>query len=184
MAIWSITISGRPLDEETTDFLSQPQETWEQEEHSLLLEFVQERSRGFVGRERTIQELLEFADPVNEGNWGACIIGPPGSGKSALFSVLFNTFSQTKNIFLLANTAGGTPRGSRVNEMLLWWIRELAVFLDITPTISEDPSPDDIDNVFYALLHQVSNQTQVILLLDALGSFEPTNRARCLTWLK
>ena len=53
----------------------------------------------------------------------------------------------------------------------------------------ENPLPaqasnDDIEAAFYSLLHRVSSQRRVVVLLDALDQFEPTPRGRYLTWFK
>ena len=45
-------------------------------------------------------------------------------------------------------------------------------------------SNDDIEAAFYSLLHRVSSQRRVVVLLDALDQFEPTPRGSHLTWFK
>ena len=49
--------------------------------------------------------------------------------------------------------------------------------------LAVDSAPDEIDKVFSSLLNRISAQRPVVVLIDALNQFEPTTRARHLTWL-
>ena len=174
------------LEEETAAYLKQAPASWQMEEQAALGDFARERSRDFVGRGETIRQLLGLATgPAGEtANWGACVVGPPGAGKSALFGELYHTLSADKNILLLANAAGGTQRGSQVESMLLRWIDELATSLGIANPLPEKHTPDDIDAALASLLHRASGAKRVVLLLDALNQFEPSIRGQHLTWLR
>ncbi|MCX6901873.1 MAG: hypothetical protein NT105_24590, partial [Verrucomicrobia bacterium] len=68
--------------------------------------------------------------------------------------------------------------------MLRRWIQELADFLQIANPLPEKASAEDVDNAFAALLGRAAQQRRVVVLMDALNQFEPTVRARHLTWLK
>ncbi|MCX6901872.1 MAG: DUF4062 domain-containing protein [Verrucomicrobia bacterium] len=85
------------LKEETRAFAAQPPPTWEEAERQALAEFVEHRTRGFVGREEITRQLLALAQsPQADGApWAACVTGQPGSGKSALFAHLFRELSTT-----------------------------------------------------------------------------------------
>jgi hypothetical protein len=76
------------LETETQAFVAARAVTWQEQEARLLKQFVATACREFVGREDLVRELVELAngagsDPAARG---ACIVGPPGSGKSALFA--------------------------------------------------------------------------------------------------
>ncbi len=110
--------------EETDDWAAQPAPTWEEQEQAAIAEFVEHRSRGFVGREEIITRLLEIArsqtvdGPTNSTTWGACVTGSPGLGKSAVFAKLYRELENDRTNLLLANAAGGTERGASVDSML------------------------------------------------------------------
>src|SRR3990172_1533574 len=80
----------RELDAETADFAPEREPTWQEAERFTLEQFLQERTRGFVGREKILSALERLAlSPASEGaSWGACVTGAAGSGKSALFAEL------------------------------------------------------------------------------------------------
>jgi len=80
----------RELEAEVRATASRPAPTRDDLEREALAEFVEHRSRGFVGWEDLVCTLIDLAhSPPAEGAcWGACITGAPGSGKSALFAHL------------------------------------------------------------------------------------------------
>jgi hypothetical protein len=180
------------LDEETKDLVGQRPATWEEQERTSLAEFVDQRRRGFVGRTELLLRLRTIAYGVSvqatkqdkHAIFGACIVGSSGSGKSALFAELHRQFTADGSVVLLANTAGGTIRGSSVDAILRRWIEELARFLDIANPLSEHITSDGVDSLFHSLLNRASALRRVVLLLDALDQTEPTARSQYLTWLK
>ena len=174
------------LDDETREFALQAPPTWEEEERVELAEFIEHRRRDFVGRKDLVFRILSFAhSPSQEGaGWGACITGPPGSGKSALFSELVVQLQEDKDLLILANACGGTQRGSQVDAMLRRWIQDLAALLEIKNPLRDNATPDDVDTAFLSLLIRASASRRVVVLLDALDQFEPTVRGQHLTWLK
>lgn len=116
--------------------------------------------------------------------WGRCVTGHPGSGKSAVYSALHRKLEIDSDILLLSNAAGATVHGSRVDSMLLRWIDDLASFLGIRKDqFNESETLEELDQVFHRLLERASEKKRVVILLDALDQFEPTQRAKYLTWL-
>ncbi|MCU0857457.1 MAG: ATP-binding protein, partial [Pontiellaceae bacterium] len=120
------------IDEETRADASKVPPTWEEQERSALAEFVEHRSRIFVGREDVIKQLLTIArsptsEPKDSTLRGACVTGSPGSGKSAVFAKLYRELEPNdRETLLLANAAGGTRLGASVDAMLRRWIVELS----------------------------------------------------------
>lgn len=182
------------LQDELRAAASRPPQTWEEQEHVALAEFIEHRRRGFVGRRQLIDDLLAIAQsPSPPGavfaipagvTWGACVTGEPGCGKSAIFAEMAARLSEDDSILLLTNAAGATPRGSRVEAMQERFIRELADVQGVPDPLPESATPDDVDSVFASLLGQVAGKRRVVVLLDALNQFDDTTRARHLTWLR
>jgi tetratricopeptide (TPR) repeat protein len=172
------------LEAETLAFDAASEPTWEESERSSLAEFVEHCGRDFTGRTEIIEQLLALArSPVSEGAaWGACITGPSGSGKSALFAELYKRLEIDHGVLLLGNAAGATLRGSFVHSMLSRWIREIARFLDIEDSLSATASVEEVEATFASWLERASQKTRVVVLIDALNEFEPTPRAKHLTW--
>ncbi|MBN1542907.1 AAA family ATPase, partial [candidate division KSB1 bacterium] len=174
----------RDLEEETRAFLHAPIPSWQEQERWALEEFVHNRSRGFVGRQEITDELVQHAlsDKDAGGPKQLCLIGEPGSGKSALFSHLYLQL-QKQDVLLLASAAGISLRSAEVDAILQRWIEELAQFLKIASPLPEKPSSDDLLEQFTLLLGRAAVKKRVVVLLDALNQLEQTPRARRLTLL-
>ena len=150
----------------------------------MLEQFIEDRGRDFVGRDEILDELIEPAtSPSGEGvPWGACVTGPAGAGKSALFAALHGRLRH-KKILVLAHAAGIGPRSTQVDAMLRRWIEELSRVLGLDQPLADDATAADVEQLFHGLLGRESTERRVVVLVDALNQFEPTTRARHLTWL-
>ena len=176
------------LEEETRTFAAQPPTTWEEQERAGLAEFVELWSYGFVGREDTLAKLETIgksaAAKSGDGPLGACVTGPAGSGKSALFAGLHRRLSTDSTVLLLANAFGSTLRGAKVDSMLRRWVYEMASFLKAPNPLGSDATLEEVEGAFHSLLERAAASKRVVLLLDALDQAEPTPRGQFLTWLK
>ncbi len=85
-------------------------------------------------------------------------------------------------MLLLAHAAGISLRSQRVDSLLRRWIGELATFLEEDDPTSEMTDAEELESTFASLLGRASLQKRVVVLLDALNQFEPSVRARHLTW--
>ncbi|MBW2714314.1 MAG: DUF4062 domain-containing protein, partial [Deltaproteobacteria bacterium] len=176
--IWS------ELDLETADVAGEAETSWQAVERFTLEQFLEERGRGFVGREDILKDLttLALSQAQEDEVWGRCVVGAPGAGKSALYAALHSQL-QGQDVLLLSHAAGISARSGQVDALLRRWIEELADFLQVTDPIADDASAEDVDETFRSLLSRASTQRRVVVLIDALNQFEPTTRAEHLTWL-
>ena len=184
----------RELEPELRAAAARPPQTWEEQERTELGEFIEHRRRDFVGRKELLDQLVSIAvSPASAGagcaisagvSWGACILGEPGSGKSALFAVLAARLSADDSVLLLTNAAGATTRGSQVDAMLQRFIGELADTLGIANPLPEKATADDVEALFASLLGRVAETRRVVMLLDGLNEFDATMRAERMTWLR
>ena len=171
------------LEEETRRYLEQAPESWQDQERFVLSDFCEHRGRRFIGREAVVEKLLALAHAPEGDSRGACVTGPAGVGKSALFSELYHRLGGNGEVFLLANAAGGTLRGSSVESMLVRWTGELCNRLGIADPLSEKPTTEELDEAFYSCLNRVCADQRVVVLMDALDQFEAGPRGRHLAWL-
>lgn len=172
------------LDDETAHYTAQPDSPWEALEHDTLAEFVEQRSRDFIGRDEIIGELLTLAHVAPEvDSWGVCVTGAAGTGKSSLFAQLVRKLQDDPSVLLLAHAAGISNRAGQIDDMLSRWAEELATHLNVANPIREQTASEDVDRAFAELLACAAAGRRVVMLVDALNQFEPSMRARHLSWL-
>ncbi len=172
------------LDAETATSAAAPEPSRSQVERDALDDYVEDRARGFVGRDAILARLEQHAaSPMREGApWGVCLTGEPGSGKSAIFGALLGRL-RTGDALVLAHAAGASPRAPSVDSMLRRWIEELSAVLSVNVGLAENADPDTIVATFRALLARAAQQRRVVLAVDALDQFEATTQGRHVIWL-
>jgi len=147
----------------------------------FLDQFIESRTRDFVGRTALLDGLVQHAVSMSDGDeWGLCLTANPGVGKSAIFSALARRL-QTADIIVLAHAAGLGHDSSKVDRMLGRWLEELASHLGVD--VPDDLKGKELEGKFCEFLGDASRQRRVVLLIDAIDQFEPTPRGRFLTWL-
>lgn len=152
-------------------------------ERDALDEFVEDRTRDFVGRGEILKELatLALSDHSQPDAWGVCLTGEAGSGKSAVFARLYRELSA--RAFVLAHASGASPRSGSIDVMLRRWIDEMAATLGIAAGVFDDSHPEEIERAFASLLARIASRRRVVVLIDGLDQFETTSRGRFVTWL-
>jgi tetratricopeptide (TPR) repeat protein len=158
--------------------------SWRQAERNSLDDYIEDRTRDFVGRGKVLSRLLELASsPTQERTpWGVCLTAPPGSGKSAIFGEMRRRL-KLNGVFVLAHAAAASARALSVDDMLRRWIEELGAALGIDSGLADDADADTIDATFQALLGRMATERRIVVLVDALDQFEATTRGRFITWL-
>ena len=172
------------LKEETNEYMYQPAIEWEELERQMLEEFIEGRTINFAGRRNLISEIIDHIlnQKSNNKGSGICITGPAGSGKSAVFAYLFRQLEKRK-IILLANSAGAGFRSDNINDVLMRWIGELSELQNISNHLPENPSTEDVDEVFRDLLAGECKTNRVVILMDALNQMGKSTRTSYLQWL-
>lgn len=156
----------------------------------------------FCGRKELIEELKQHLLSTAKENWGLALTGESGSGKSAVFAMMYKTMMD-ENCLVLAHSAGISPGAKSVAGLLQKWNRQLNDFLGIkeveqqeiggsnelnlpgTDSLKTEPKLgiEKLQEQFAGLLNQAAATTKVVLLIDALDRFEPTSCAQYMTWL-
>ena len=175
------------LDKDTKRYVSEIDLSWQGQERKSLEAFIEHYSRNFVGRENQLRQLTRIALSIEKtSEWGICVQGISGSGKSSLFAKLNRELeSEDSAGLILCHAAGITPRSSNLDAMIRRWTQELARFLKLD---RDDPSKgietfDEKKKLFADLLAMAASKTRVICIIDALNQFERSIIARHMTWL-
>ena len=181
------------------------------EEHTHITTTITEKSEEqvhtFCGREKLIGELKEYLLSDGKEKWGLVLTGESGSGKSAVFSMMYKIMIK-EDCFVLAHSAGISPGAKSVMALLQKWNRQLSGLLGISEEKERQEQEQEIRGTeeqrlysgdieksatktgiekmqerFAELVYQASESKRVVLLIDALDRFEPTSRAQYMTWL-
>ncbi len=192
------------LEPETAAYLRDAPKTWQEADARAVADFVAERTRGYVERPAVTDAMLAHAlsPAAPDADWAVVVTGAPGSGKSSLFGRAYQALTEraaSGEVLLLSHAAGIFPLSGSVDRMLRRWISELAAWLGVPDPIvaaaAEQAAPsermgekpritsEDIEKAFSNLLARAARTVRVVVLVDALNQFEPTIRARYLTWL-
>jgi tetratricopeptide (TPR) repeat protein len=178
-------------------------QNWQEQELALFDAFIETNTTTFCGRKPLLEELKQHLLTNNISNWGLVLTGESGSGKSAVFSRITKMMQERKDCFILAHSAGLSPRAKSVADLLRIWNKQLADHLDIKEEFTDftknadDPASrltgeqgketttpiEKLQERFLELLQSASAKKRVVLLIDALDRFEPTARAQHLSWL-
>ncbi len=161
----------------------------------------EEQVATFCGRKKLLDELtLHLLS--DQGNSGLVLTGASGSGKSAVFSMAYKMMQQ-EGCFVLAHSAGISTETKSVAGLLRSWNWQLSVFLQLKEEDETLQSPGDtvglllrepdqketktgiekLQERFAELIYLTAGKTKVVLLIDALDCFEPTDRAAYMTWM-
>lgn len=167
------------IEADTKEFVNQRELSPDEQERVDLEEFIEERGRDFVGRETLLSKLHEFVSSpcTKDTPWAICVIGSPGSGKSALLSHFYQKCSQAISTTVLFTTAEICTQHF-VNTTLSRWIRELSEICGAKISTFENVSTSEIIDQFLNILSQAVKNQQVIIIVDgldrAIGSYAPS----------
>lgn len=129
-----------------------------------------------------IKSFLLSPGPYSE-QWGICLTGEPGFGKSTVFARIHRELQEDKSVILLANSAGVGASAVQYDRVLLRWIEELRLHLGQKLPSRNFSSSDEILKEFAALMYQAAPLKRVVVLIDALNEMSGFDYVRHLTWL-
>ncbi len=155
-------------------------------EQRLTEAFVDNRSSGYLvgGRAPLVAEVDDF---LLRGRGTLCIVGDPGSGKSALLSWIHRTRRASlsaSGVMLIAHFVGASPASTDVGLMVRHLCQELdALFPREDP---DEPIPVGEEEVVQALhqrIRQVPPDRVLVLMIDAVNQLAPGSPTGVLGWL-
>ena len=171
-----------------------------EEEKNNHLDFIEFRSRSFIGRQQLIEKVISTI--VNDGyddQLPISIFGNPGSGKSSLVSKLVHSFqSELLNMyhengdkkydpdeyFLIYHFVGATTQSTSIYHT----IHRICFELMNNILFLNQPIETEYDKLitqFNQLLEKVSinSSKKVLIVIDAINQFDHQNSSHSLDWL-
>ncbi len=150
-----------------SDYSSEAAERW------VLEQFIEDRSKNFVGRASILEDLISLATNLSseQQKWGVCVTGPAGAGKSAIFAELSRRLP-TQNLLVLARAIGTSPLSTQMHSIVEIWTTELAAALGQSVPPIDDSNYDALLETFFELLARASTEMRVVVLLDGLDQLE------------
>jgi tetratricopeptide (TPR) repeat protein len=137
--------------------------------------FARNRSQVYIGRQEYMQRLAQH---VRSKRKPLVVVGPSGSGKSALLAAFWAQREENNTII---HFAGSTPRSSDWPGILQYFMREFqSRFALKKPIPTED---DEIRIEFPKWCSAVSTKGKAVLILDALNQVSDCSPRVPLYWL-
>jgi hypothetical protein len=158
--------------------------TREEIEFDKLQDFCSIHRLGFRRREALLDELEQFAvTSESPRQWCQYIIGESGSGKSAVFSMLYSRVSEhCAAPVLLAHATGAGDFAKSLGRMLYRWRDELAAYLKETLSVHfvQDEKYDvtSILNDILRMLSRVSQERRVVIIIDGFDEFSEAEQTQ------
>jgi telomerase protein component 1 len=157
------------------------------EENAALEMFIETRiERYVVGSRRPVLDALREHAEGSGGNGYLCVVGDPGSGKSALLAKFHRDYVLGTDDVPPHDTDLVVPHfvgvnASNVRDVLGRLCHELAEGAGLTDEIPADY--DSLRKAFPEFLEKAAAVKHVLVLLDAVNQLDSTHGAHFMTWL-
>lgn len=143
--------------------------------------FIEDRTKFFVGRERTLERIGEYLQ--GPGGRPLALIGDPGSGKSAVMARAAEKAREehSADARIVCRFIGWTPGSAAVRELLDKLCRQVAQLYG-----ADEETPSDYRELveeFPKRLALATEEQPLFLFLDALDQLSEGDNARNLIWL-
>jgi hypothetical protein len=159
------------------------------EENAAMDVFIEGRVERYVvgSREPIFRALREHAHG-RDGTGILCLVGEPGSGKSALLGWFYREYVETAERsgaqggrLVIPHFVGASARSTNVRQLLRRLCHELAAAAGIP-----DEIPDDYEKLreaFPAFLEKAAATKHVVILIDAVNQLDVALQAHAMRWL-
>lgn len=167
-------------------FGKQPAEKLDEfaEENAAMRSFIEEHAHSFVlgSRERIWKDMIEYINGVGK-NYYLCLVGQPGTGKTALLAnlskhLLGNTSDSSLIIPYFIGAGTGSTDAYRILRHLC---HELIMDIGLALEIPDDP--EKLLGTFTEALEKACAQKQVVILVDAVDRLDYAPQLFSLWWL-
>jgi len=156
--------------------------------------FMESRLRVYVGREEIQQELLRFAE--GDDRTPCLVVGPSGSGKSAVLARFATTCAETHpDALVIPHFIGASPASTDLRQTLRRFCLILQQEFQFTDTTEREGGgsetaaaevPQTVGELIPRLrdfIERIPAERRVVLVLDALNQFDETDNAQSMYWL-
>ncbi len=159
------------------------------EENAAMDAFIEGRVERYIvgSREPVFRALVAHADGT-DGNAVLCLVGEPGSGKSALLGRFYRDCadategaSALPGRVIISHFVGASTSSTSLRQMLRRLCHELARTADI-----RDEIPDDDESLRETLpkfLETAAAARHIVILIDAINQLDVTMPAQATRWL-
>lgn len=159
------------------------------EENAAMEAFIETRVERYVvgSRQPVFEALLQHAE-ASGGNGYLCVIGEPGSGKSALLGKFYRDYvngTETQpphsSDLVIPHFVGASAASTNARQVLRRLCHELASGAGVNEEI-----PDDYDKLREALpkfLEEAAATKHVVILIDAINQMDAAHNAHAMRWL-
>jgi hypothetical protein len=159
------------------------------EENAAMEAFIETRvERYIVGSRQPIFAALHEHAGGHGGSGILCVVGEPGSGKSALLGKFCQDCvagsagkALPQDRIVVSHFVGASAASTNVRQLLRRLCHELAAAAGVT-----DEIPDDYDKLreaFAALLEKAAAEKQVVIVIDAINQLDASLQAHSMRWL-
>ncbi|MDQ2974887.1 MAG: DUF4062 domain-containing protein [Acidobacteriota bacterium] len=158
------------------------------EENAAMEAFIETRVERYVvgSRQSVFDDLLQHAEGTG-GNGYLCVVGEPGSGKSALLGKFYRDYVGTeehpphKDDLVIPHFVGASAPSTNARQVLRRFCHELAVSAGINEELPDDY--DKLREAFPKFLEQAAAAKHVVILIDAINQMDPAHNAQAMRWL-
>jgi hypothetical protein len=153
------------------------------DESAYAAEFVETRLEHYVvGSRAPLLQLLHDHAEGSDGNGYLCVVGAPGSGKSALLARFYREYVELhRDDLVIAHFVGANA--SNVRELLGRVCHELVA---ASPGSAGEELPADYEGLrdrLPGLLLAAAESKRIVLVIDGVNQLDATHGAQGMTWL-
>jgi len=157
---------------------------WFEAQDSALEAFVDTRTERYVvgSRQPVFDALVQHAEGT-DGNGYVCVLGEPGSGKSALLAKFYREYmgseDRSDHPLVVAHFVG--VNATNVRQVLRRICQKLADGAGIPGEVPVDY--ETLQRVFPDFLRHAAQQRRVVIIVDGLNNLDRERGEPPLTWL-
>lgn len=159
------------------------------EENAAMESFIETRVERYIvgSRQPVFEALLQHAE-ASSGNGYLCVVGEPGSGKSALLGKFYRDYvngTETQpphsNDLVIPHFVGASAASTNARQVLRRLCHELMDGAGIVEDLPDEY--DKLREAFPKFLEQAAAAKHVVILIDAINQMDPAHNAQAMRWL-
>jgi hypothetical protein len=159
------------------------------EERAAMDSFIETRvERYVVGSRGDVLEAMRQHAESSGDNGYLCVVGEPGSGKSALLGKFYRDYVDGTDAWprhadhlVIAHFVGASAASTNVRQVLRRFCHELAEGAGFEEEIPDDY--EELRKAFPSFLEKAAASRHVVILIDAINQMDPALNAHNMRWL-